>query len=85
MRLTAGPLTSMLAHMATNAHVSTAFLITAKDGKARCGTLTTRHGPIQTPAVLLYTRRGGPLSLTPDMIAKLEPQPHAAMVCTMQL
>lgn len=51
-----------------------AFTLSATEGKARAGQLTTKHGTIQTPAALIYTRRGGPLSMTPDLIETLQPQ-----------
>jgi queuine/archaeosine tRNA-ribosyltransferase len=47
------------------------FNITATDGLARCGTLLTRHAQLATPAPLIYTRRGGALFLTPDLLARL--------------
>eukprot|EP00884_Botryococcus_braunii_P013285 jgi/Botrbrau1/21958/Bobra.0249s0081.1 len=49
------------------------FRITARDGCARTGILTLRGQEFQTPAVLLYTRRGGPLNLTPDLVEELGP------------
>lgn len=44
--------------------------------QARTGVLHTAHGTFPTPAMLLYSRRGGLLNLTPDMAASL-PMPHA--------
>lgn len=50
------------------------FTIKAHDGAARVGVLATPSGSIETPAWLVYTRRGGALNLTPDMLAMLQPQ-----------
>ncbi len=50
------------------------FAIKAEDGAARTGVLSTPHGVIDTPAWLVYTRRGGALNLTPDMLESLQPQ-----------
>ena len=62
------------------------FAIMAKDGRARVGKLVTRSGQVvDTPAILIYTRRGGPLSLTPDMLDKLKPAPQAFQLSTMHL
>ncbi len=61
------------------------FSIAATDGKARAGVISTRHGSIETPAALLYTRRGNPQNLTPDMVARLQPQPQAYQLDAMQL
>lgn len=62
------------------------FTVTATDGKARCGVLQTRnHGDIVTPAALVYTRRGAPLNLTPDMVAQLQPSAKAFQICVMHL
>lgn len=41
---------------------------------ARAGALTTPQGVIETPGWLVYTRRGSPLHLTPDLLAGLAPQ-----------
>lgn len=64
---------------------SPGFAVKAKDGRARSGLLTTKTGVINTPAVLLYTRRGGPLSLTPDMLRTLDPPLSAVQLNVMQL
>lgn len=62
------------------------FTIKARDGRARAGVLATpRHGSLETPAALLYTRRGFPMSLTPDMIATLDPPVQGYQVDVMQL
>ena len=47
------------------------FQILTKDGLARSGILRYNRGQLQTPALLLYTRRGSPLYLTPDMAGEL--------------
>ena len=44
------------------------FQIVGNDGSARNGLLRHAHGRLQTPALLLYTKRGSPLYLTPDMM-----------------
>ncbi|CAL8467578.1 g7116 [Coccomyxa elongata] len=50
------------------------FSVSQTDGKARSGTLTARQGEVATPAALLYTFRGSPLNLTPDMLESLGPE-----------
>lgn len=45
-----------------------AFQIVSHEGSARSGVLKHAHGELQTPALLLYTRRGSPLYLTPDLV-----------------
>lgn len=62
-----------------------AFTITASEGDARCGTLETPHAAITTPAMLLATRRGGHLTLTPDLLDKLRPLAQAVQVDVLQL
>ncbi|GLI59310.1 hypothetical protein VaNZ11_001164 [Volvox africanus] len=76
-------LVSLAAHsMATTA---THFSVKARDDKARCGILSTRNGVVETPAVLLYTRRGGPLNLTsPDMLAAVTPPVQGVQLSAMQ-
>jgi len=61
------------------------FKATAQDGLARCGLLVTKHSSIHTPATMLYTRRGGCLFLTPDLMEKLRPEAQVVQVNTMQL
>lgn len=41
------------------------------DGAARSGTLTLQHGTFELPGALIYTRRGGALNLTPDVLSTL--------------
>lgn len=62
------------------------FSVQAAEGAcARAGTLITRQGAIRTPTALLYTRRGGCMYLTPDMLDKLRPQAQAVQINAMQL
>jgi queuine/archaeosine tRNA-ribosyltransferase len=61
------------------------FGVTAQDGLARCGNLITRHAAVATPTAMLYTRRGGSMYLTPDMLAKLRPEAQLLQVNVMQL
>jgi queuine/archaeosine tRNA-ribosyltransferase len=61
------------------------FSVSATDGLARAGTLITRHTHMPTPAPLLYTRRGGCLYLSPDMLEKLRPQAQMLQINVMQL
>ncbi len=79
-----GVIMALAAHsMATSA---AHFSVKARDGKARCGVLTTKNGSVDTPAVLLYTRRGGPLSLTsPDMVAAVTPPVQGVQLSAMHL
>lgn len=60
------------------------FEVSQQDGKARTGTLQTQHGTISTPASLLYSRRGGVLNLTPDMLERLGPLANGVLVDALQ-
>ncbi|KAL6749680.1 tRNA-guanine(15) transglycosylase-like protein [Haematococcus lacustris] len=60
------------------------FSIGSTDGAARTGSLSTAHGQISTPASLVYTRRGGCMSLTPDIISRLQPAPQGMQVSVLQ-
>ena len=62
-----------------------AFSIQAESAGARAATLITRQGPIRTPTALLYTRRGGCMYLTPDMMDKLRPAAQGVQIDAMQL
>jgi queuine/archaeosine tRNA-ribosyltransferase len=62
-----------------------AFTIGATEGAARVGTLLTRQGAIRTPTALIYTRRGGCMYLTPDMMEKLRPAAQGVQINAMQL
>ncbi len=54
------------------------YSITSSDGEARSGTLVLPNGrEITTPAMLLYTRKGGSLRLTPDLLETLQPDAQA--------
>lgn len=61
------------------------FSLQAESAAARAGTLITRRGAISTPTALLYTRRGGCMYLTPDMMDKLRPQAQGIQINAMQL
>jgi queuine/archaeosine tRNA-ribosyltransferase len=61
------------------------FSVGAKEGAARAGTLLTRQGVLRTPTALVYTRRGGSMFLTPDMLEKLRPQAQGVQINAMQL
>jgi queuine/archaeosine tRNA-ribosyltransferase len=61
------------------------FTVQHTDGKARAGVLKTAHGVLLTPASMVYTRRGNPVNLTPDMIQRLQPQPAGFQVNIMSL
>lgn len=61
------------------------FTLSATDGLARVGMLITRHTNMATPAPLLYTRRGGCMYLTPDMLEKLRPQAQMVQIDVLQL
>ena len=50
---------------------TTNFDLVASDGLARAGRLTHKNGFVETPAVLLYSRRGSALHLTPDLLETL--------------
>jgi queuine/archaeosine tRNA-ribosyltransferase len=60
--------------------MTTHFDVHTTDGAARTGTLSTPHGNIATPALLLYTRRGGVLNLTGDLLESLRPEPKALQI-----
>ena len=50
------------------------FRVLKSDGAARVGRLALpMHAPIETPAMLLYTQKGSPISVSPDLIAQLPP------------
>lgn len=61
------------------------FSLQAESAAARAGTLITRRGAISTPTALIYTRRGGCMYLTPDMMDKLRPQAQGIQINAMQL
>jgi queuine/archaeosine tRNA-ribosyltransferase len=53
---------------------SLTFEVTHTDQSARTGLLKHANGQLETPALLVFTRRGSPLYLTPDMIKHLGPE-----------
>lgn len=54
------------------------YKVQSTDGEARSGTLALPSGrEIATPAMLVYTRRGGALHLTPDLLSNLKPDAQA--------
>ena len=60
------------------------FAVTKTDGgatAARAGTLTTRHGAVETPAALVCTRGGLPRHLSVDTLRGLGPGPGAVRGC----
>ena len=50
---------------------SNAMELAAKAGKARTGMLRMGTAELNFPAALVYTRRGGAVNLTPDVLATL--------------
>lgn len=64
----------------------TMFSIHHVDGDARTGVLRLdADREISTPGVLVYTRRGGALNLTPDLLQTLKPDLQAVQLQVMQL
>ena len=61
------------------------FSVTSTEGEARCGVLNTRSGAINTPALLVYTRRGGAVNLTVDLLEKLKPDLQVLQLDVLQL
>jgi hypothetical protein len=62
------------------------FTLTAKSGKARCGTFNTvSGGHVLTPTSLIYTRRGVTPNLVPDMLKRLDPIPTGFQVDVLHL
>lgn len=52
----------------------TSFSVLKEEGHARVGQLKSKGRELETPALLMYTRRGSPLYLTPDMLQHLGPE-----------
>lgn len=50
------------------------FEVRHTDQSARAGIIKHVNGQLETPALLIFTRRGSPLFLTPDMIKHLGPE-----------
>ena len=64
------------------------FVIRVKAGAARAATLSfpRRHVDIPTPALLLYTRRGATIHLTPDVLQGIRAEEtKALLICTLHL
>ena len=61
------------------------FSVLSSCGQARTGLLKHAHGELQTPALLLYTRRGSPLYLTPDVLQQLGSEGHSFALDATQL
>lgn len=60
------------------------FSVTSQDGAARCGLLASPN-PISTPALLVYTHRGGAPNLIADLLEQLRPELQAVQLDVMQL
>ncbi len=60
------------------------FKVLATSESARKGELATANGTLPTPALLVYTHRGGVLHLTPDLLEKL-PDAQAVQIDALQL
>mmetsp|Transcript_30163 Transcript_30163/g.85171 ORF Transcript_30163/g.85171 Transcript_30163/m.85171 type:complete len:393 (+) Transcript_30163:100-1278(+) len=60
------------------------FRVDGKDGAARAGRWATADGEVATPNLLLYTRRGGLLTLTTELRDSLRPLAQGCQICTMQ-
>ena len=50
--------------------------LTGSDGLARAGSLQLSGHCVELPAMLLYTKRGSTLNLTPDLARPLGPGKH---------
>lgn len=70
--------------MQSSAAVAQPFTVDAQDGQARSGTLRLANMEVHTPAALLYTRRGTPVSLSGDMLQWLRPMAQAVQLNAMQ-
>ncbi len=53
---------------------SLTFEINQTEKSARTGILRHARGQLETPGLLVFTMRGSPLFLTPDMMAELGPE-----------
>lgn len=60
------------------------FRVASTSDGARKGELVTKSGTLPTPALLVYTHRGGVLHLTPDLLEKL-PDAQAVQIDALQL
>lgn len=79
------PAQALAASASTQHNAAPGFKVLSASRNARTGILTTRSGDILTPGMLMYTRRGGPLALTADMVEKLDPLVQGVQVDIMQL
>lgn len=61
------------------------FTVNSSSDGARAGVLATPSGSIATPALLVYTHRGGVLNLTPDLLEKLGPEVQGLQIDALQL
>eukprot|EP00240_Pyramimonas_obovata_P020322 CAMPEP_0118954704 /NCGR_PEP_ID=MMETSP1169-20130426/58728_1 /TAXON_ID=36882 /ORGANISM="Pyramimonas obovata, Strain CCMP722" /LENGTH=72 /DNA_ID=CAMNT_0006902381 /DNA_START=59 /DNA_END=274 /DNA_ORIENTATION=+ len=57
------------------------FKILAEEGEARSGLITTAHGELKTPALLIHTSAGLPPFITVDNLAMLRPEAAALQIC----
>lgn len=60
------------------------FRVVSTSEGARKGELATANGTLPTPALLVYTHRGGVPHLTPDLLEKL-PDAQAVQIDALQL
>jgi len=61
------------------------FTVASEEGAARTGRINTKHGEIQTPCLLILSRRGGLLNLTVDLLDSLQPDIQALHIDVLQL
>ena len=66
---------------------NTNFRVEASEGAARIGHWKTHDGgcDVETPGLLLYTKRGGMLNLTPDLRDSLKPLAQGCHLSIVQL
>ncbi|KAL4422828.1 hypothetical protein ABPG75_009025 [Micractinium tetrahymenae] len=70
-------------HSSGCSHMLTMFKVVSTSDGARRGELATASGTLPTPALLVYTHRGGVLNLTPDLLEKL-PDAQAVQIDGLQ-
>ena len=58
----------------------TTFIIDKHDGKARTGAIYSDGRRLETPALLLYTKRGSPMYLTPDTLEHVDQEAKAFLI-----
>lgn len=61
------------------------FVVVSEEGDARTGIINTKHGEIQTPCLLILSRRGGLLNLTVDLLDSLRPDLQALHIDVLHL